>query len=115
MKPLLWIVDAQGDTINQNRQSLGINTWADKCTFASNTEIYCAVPTNLEKGAGLVPALANKTVDELYKIDLATGAKKLIATPTGGYNVSSIIVDDAQSQLTFSDKNTGLLYKIKLK
>jgi hypothetical protein len=115
MKPLLWIVDAQGDTINQNRQSLGINTWADKCTFASNTEVYCAVPVNLEKGAGLVPALANKTSDELYKIDLTTGAKKLIATPDGSYNVSSIIVDDAQSQLTFSDRNTGLLYKVKLK
>jgi hypothetical protein len=115
MKPLLWIVDAQGDTINENRQSLGINTWADKCTFASNTEIYCAVPTNLENGSGLVRSLADDNSDELYKIDLATGVKELIATPDGSYNVNNIIVDDAQSKLTFSDKNTGLLYQIKLK
>lgn len=114
-KPLLWIVDAQGDTINQNRQSLGINTWADKCTFASNTEIYCAVPTNLEAGSGLVRALADDNSDELYKIDLATGVKKLIATPEGSFNVSNIVVDDNQSKLTFSDKKTGLLYQIKLK
>lgn len=115
MKPLLWIVDAQGDTINNNRQSLGINTWADKCTFASNTEIYCAVPTNLEDGSGLIRSLADDNSDELYKIDLATGVKKLIASPEGSYNIDKIIVDDAQSQLTFSDKATGLLYKIKLK
>ena len=114
-KPLLWIVDAQGDTINQNRQSLGINTWADKCTFASNTEVYCAVPTNLEAGSGLVRALADDNSDELYKIDLTTGVKKLIATPNGNFNVSNIIVDDNQNKLTFSDKNTGLLYQIKLK
>jgi len=115
MKPLLWIVDAKGDTINQDRQSLGINTWADKCTFASNTEVYCAVPTNLETGSGLVRALADDNSDELYKIDLTTGVKKLIATPDGKFNVNNIMVDDNQSQLTFSDKNTGLLYKVKLK
>ncbi len=115
MKPLLWIVDAQGDSINKNRQSLELNTWADKCTFASNTEIYCAVPTNLETGAGLVRALADDNNDEIYKIDLTTGVKKLIATPNGNFNVETLVVNDSQSQLTFSDKNTGQLYKIKLK
>lgn len=115
MKPLLWIVDAQGDTINQNRQSLGINTWADKCTFASNTEIYCAVPVDLEKGAGLVRGIADDNKDEIYKIDLQTGNKKLIAVPDGNFNVESLVVDNNQNQLTFSDKNTGLLYQIKLK
>lgn len=115
MKPLLWIVDAQGDTISQNRQSLGLNTWADKCTFASNTEIYCAVPTNLETGAGMVRSLADDNSDELYKIDLSTGAKTLVATPDGSFNMENLIVSSNQSQLTFSDKSTGLLYKIKLK
>jgi hypothetical protein len=115
MKPLLWIVDAQGDTISQNRQSLGLNTWADKCTFASNTEIYCAVPTDLETGAGLVRSLADDNSDELYKIDLSTGAKTLIATPEGSFNMENLIVSNNQDQLTFSDKGTGLLYKIKLK
>ncbi len=115
MKPLLWIVDAQGDTINQNRQSLGINTWADKCTFASNTEIYCAVPKDLETGSGIVRSLADDNSDELYKIDLTTGTQKLIATPNGKFSIDNLIVDDSQSKLTFSDKNTGLLYQVKLK
>lgn len=115
MKPLLWIVDAQGENINKNRQSLELNTWADKCTFASNTEIYCAVPVNLETGAGLVRALADDNSDEIYKIDLTNGTKKLIATPEGNYNINTLMVNDNQSQLTFSDKNSGQLYKIKLK
>lgn len=115
MKPKLWIVDAQGDTINTNRHSLEVNTWADKCTFASNTEIYCAVPTTLEAGAGLVREIADNASDELYKIDLTTGTKTLIAVPDGSFNVSNLMVSGSQDQLVFSDKNTGLLYKVKLK
>jgi len=115
MKPLLWIVDAQGDSINENRQSLGINTWADKCTFASNTEVYCAVPTNLESGSGIIRSIADDNSDELYKIDLTTGTKSLIAIPNGSFNAENLAVDNSKTQLTFSDKNTGLLYKINLK
>lgn len=115
MKPLLWVVDAQGDNINQNRQSLDINTWADKCTFASNTEVYCAVPVGLARGAGLVRASADNNIDELYKIDLAAGTKKLIATPDGNFNINNLVVNNTQSQLTFSDKQTGLIYQIQLK
>ncbi|MEI6835469.1 MAG: hypothetical protein WCK59_01430 [Candidatus Falkowbacteria bacterium] len=115
MKPKLWIVDAQGNTINENRHSLEINTWADKCTFASNTEIYCAVPVDLPSGAGLVREIADKSNDELYKINLETGVKQLVAVPNGNFNVSNLMVNSAQNQLVFSDKNTGLLYKVKLK
>lgn len=115
LKPKLWIVDAQGDTINENRRSLEINTWADKCTFASNTEIYCAVPTKLDSGAGLFRELADKESDEIYKIDLTTGNSKLIAIPTGSYNVQTIMVGDNQDKLSFSDKNTGAIYQINLK
>jgi hypothetical protein len=115
LKPKLWVVDAQGDTINQNRRSLEINTWADKCTFASNTEIYCAVPTNLEAGSGIFRDIANNTNDEIYKIDLETGTSKLIAIPDGNYSVKEIMVDDGQNNLTFSDQNSGAIYQIKLK
>jgi len=115
MKPLLWIVDAAGNTINENRQSLSVNTWADKCTFASNTQIYCAVPTNLQSGSGVIRSVADNDSDELYKIDLETGVKTLVAVPNGSYNAENLTVDKGQTQLTFSDKNTGLLYKVKLK
>jgi len=115
LKPKLWVVDAQGDTINQNRRSLEINTWADKCTFASNTEIYCAVPTQLDPGAGIFRDTASQAADEIYKIDLETGNTKLLAIPDGKYNVSKIMVDDQQSTLSFSDANSGAIYQIKLK
>ena len=115
LKPKLWVVDAQGDTINQNRRSLEINTWADKCVFASNTEIYCAVPTQLESGAGIFREIANQAKDEIYKIDLETGNTKLVAIPDGSFNVNDIMVDDGQTNLSFSDLNSGAIYQIQLK
>lgn len=115
MSPALWIVDAQGDNIGQNRTSLGLNTWASKCSFATNTEVYCAVPVNLPEGSGLFPELADKTTDNLYKIDVATGSKKLIAIPENASNISSIMVASGQTVLYFTDKTTGKIYSIQLK
>jgi len=115
LKPRLWVVDASGDTISNDRKSLSIQTWASKCTFASNSEVYCAVPNNLESGAGLYPELADKTQDSLYKIDLKTGSQKLIAVPNGAYNISSIVVNNNQDSLYFTDKFSGSIYQVKLK
>jgi len=115
LKPMLWAVNAQGDNIGQNRKSLNINTWADKCVFGNNIEIYCAVPTSIEEGAGLFPELAANTVDQLYKIDLNTGLKKLIATPNEDYNMSNLILADNDTYLYFTDTATQRIYKIQLK
>jgi len=115
LNPRLWIVDAQGDSIGQNRQSLELATWASKCTFANNTEIYCAVPDYLEQGSGLFPELADKTKDSLYKIDLTTGSKKLIAVPDGTYNISQIMVPSSENYLYFTDKTTQQIYQVQLK
>lgn len=113
--PRLWIVDANANTIGQNRRSLDLSTWADKCTFASNSVVYCAVPENLQQGAGLFPELENQTKDNLYKIDLTTGAKQLIAVPNGTYNISQVIVPGNQDYLYFTDGTNGQLYKVQLK
>ena len=115
MNPSLWLVDAQGDNIGQNRTNLGLSTWASKCTFATNTEVYCAVPENLPQGSGLFPELADKTTDNLYKIDTKTGAKKLIAVPSTANNISSIMVAGSQEKLYFTDKTSGKIYEINLK
>ena len=114
LNPRLWLVSASVDSIGQGRQSLDLMTWAHKCTFATNTEVYCAVPQSLPEGAGLFPELADQTKDILYKIDLATGAKKLLAIPDGAYNVSEIMVPENQSVLYFTDKKTNELYKVDL-
>lgn len=113
--PRLWIVGATSDTIGQDRRSLDLSTWADKCTFASNNEVYCAVPENLQRGSGLFPELADRTKDDLYKVNLTTGAKQLIAVPDGVYNISQVIVPSDQGYLYFTDKTTGQLYQIQLR
>lgn len=114
-KPKLWIVGSSGDNIGSERRSLELNTWADKCTFASNSEIYCAVPETLQEGAGMFPELAYRTKDNLYKIDLNTGAKTLIAVPDGAYNISQILVPENQDYLYFSDEHNEMIYQIRLR
>jgi len=115
MKPSLWIVDSQGDKIGSGRKKLRIETWAKKCNFHNASEIYCAVPNELQEGAGLFPELAKNTVDKLYRIDVNTGAKKIIAVPDGNYNISNIIISKDGEYLYFTDEKTSRIHKINLK
>jgi hypothetical protein len=115
LKPELWLVDAEGDQIGNNRKRLNLQTWADKCSFASATDLYCAVPNSLDEGAGVFPELGQTTIDRLYRIDLATGAKKLIAIPDGNFTIKNISLSADQKNLYFNDNNSGKLYKVKLK
>ncbi len=115
MKPMLWTVDSTSETMGQNRRSLGIETWADKCTFVSTSDIYCAVPQYLPAGAALVPEIANDIPDNLYHINLTDGTKNMIAIPENNLTISQIMVPNEQDVLYFSDKKTGQLYTIKLK
>lgn len=115
LKPAIYAVPAQGDRIGENTKNLQINTWADKCSFADNATLYCAVPKELERGAGLFPQMAENTADDIYKIDIQTGAKTKIATPDQDLNVVQMTVSADGSNLFFNDKATGLLHKIKLK
>lgn len=112
LNPELWIVGAQGNNISNNRTDIGLATWANKCTFASNTEVYCAVPENLPRGAGMFPELANQTKDNLYQINLTNGSKKLIAIPNGSYNISQVMVSG--KNLYFTDQTTKQVYQINL-
>ena len=112
---MLWIVNSEGENIGSGRKSLGIETWADKCIFNNNKDVYCAVPNDLEKGAGIFPELAKNTQDRIYKIDSITGMKKLIAIPDGSYNASNLIISDDQRYLFFTDETTKRIYKIDLK
>lgn len=115
LKPKLWIVNSLGDNIGSNRTDLQLETWAEKCTFTSNTEVYCAVPNELPKGAGLYPQLAESSYDSLYKINTQTGQKELIAIPDGSYNISSISVSADQKNLFFTDTTDNSIHKIQLR
>lgn len=111
--PELWVVDATAETIGNNRKSLGLRTWADKCAFGDNNLVYCAVPESLPYGSGLEPAVANAVNDQIYQINLATGAKKLIAVPDGDYNVKQLFVDSQNNYLFLTDQNQQV-YRLNL-
>ncbi len=115
LKPMLWLVNASGDNIGSGRTSLNVETWADKCVFANQLDLYCAVQEKLEDGAGLFPEMAKNTKDNLYKIDLQTGLKKLIAIPDGSFSMSDMTISENGYYLYFTDQTTKTLHQIKLK
>jgi hypothetical protein len=115
--PRLYIVDAQGNQIGQNKKNTGLATWAHKCTFSqTGEELYCAVPRELPEGAGLVLELAENSRDDFYKIDVLTGTVSFLAEGAmGGYNVKDIYLSAEEDLLYFIDENTGRLRYINLK
>ena len=114
-KPTLWIVEAQGENIGQNRIDLKIGTWADKCSFSGNDTIYCAVPKTLDEGAGIFYREMDDSPSDIYKIDLTTGFKTKIAVPQNNHNIENIMVSKDNNYLYFTSKTDGRLYKINLK
>ena len=115
-KPSLWIVDAQGDDIGKNRRSLNIDTWADKCTFADDNTLYCAVPDpdQMVRGAGLQPDVVADVPDTLYKIDLSTGLQTKVAIPEGSHSIESLMLTPDGKNMYFTDKGSGIINKIEL-
>lgn len=121
LKPTLWVVDAKGNDIGKNRIDLGVNTWVDKCAFASDGgSVFCGVPKDLPNGAGIVPDLAKQTTDDIYQINLSTGQKTKVAIPVDvngneSASVESMSVSEDGSTLYYVDALTGRLNKINLK
>jgi len=115
LKPELWIANAQGESIGANRQSLNINTYADKCAFSNSTTVYCAVPTDLQEGAGIFPEMGENTTDQLYEINLKTGGKKLVATPESSYTMTNLTTSSDGQYLFFTDNATNRIHRISLK
>ncbi len=79
-QPRLYLVNAQGDEIGNDKKDLNLATWAHKCTFNQNgNTLYCAVPKELPEGAGLVLELAENARDDFYQINVATGNVSFLA------------------------------------
>ncbi len=114
-QPSLYLVDASGNNIGANNNSLRLNTWANKCSFANNNTVYCAVPKELPMGAGMVPRLADSVPDYIYKVDLKTGSRSFIAEPVEDITIDQIVVTQDESALYFTDKETGNTHEIKLR
>lgn len=115
-RPELWVVDALGTTIGENRRKLDVQTWSDKCGFADNTTLYCATPKEIPEGGGLIPTIAEEKSggEVIYKIDLETGEKRKVAEPRPDVVAQNVQINKNQTLLFFTDKYTGKLYRIQL-
>lgn len=112
-KPELWIVDAYGGQIGNNRRLLNLYTWANKCTFADENTIYCAVPQTMPTGAGMSPDIIADVSDDVYKIDLKTNIKTKINVD-GNYTINNLSYDSKNNKLLFTDSTKSGIYKINL-
>jgi len=113
-KPLLWVVKATSSTMGDDRRSLGLNTWVDKCTWSSSSIVYCAVPIDLPANAGLGRYLFEDEPDALYKLNLTTGATTLVAIPDEDTAMNNLYISDDDSKLYFSN-TYGQLEMMRLK
>ena len=112
-RPTLWVAAAGTDRIS-GRKALEINTWADKCTITGGNA-YCAVPSNLDEGAGFAREVADGTPDVFYKIDLTTGTKTLLAVPETDATAENLQASADGQYLFYTDKSSGIIYKIRLR
>lgn len=118
--PELYVADGRAESFGQRNVKLDLQTWPDKCTFGSGTTIYCAVPKYLEQGTALYPELASGIPDDIYRIDLTTGLKQLVAIPVDSsgrsvYTISQMYLSADESILYFHDQRTNQVSKIQLR
>lgn len=114
-KPTLWLSGARGDEIGADRQKIGLDTWADKCTFSDAHTVYCAVPTDLPDNYGLQPTLADTIPDQVYRVDLSTGNKTLIGAPAENSSMKQLVVSGDGSKLFYTEAQSGVLREMRLK
>jgi Tol biopolymer transport system component len=112
--PKLWIVDAEGENIGANRRSLDLNTTADKCTFASSTTVYCAVPDTIPDGGGLEPSILVGVPDSIYRINIPTGAVTLVGRPETDTTISRLEISSDGRYAFYVDQSTGNIKKMQL-
>ncbi len=114
-RPLLWTADATPTTMGEQRKSIPLNTWIEKCTWSSSAEMICAVPNSLPANAGLQPSLFSSEPDNVYKVNIETGVTSRIATPVSKTTMSNLVVSKDGSTLFYTNTLTGELEKMKLK
>ncbi|MEK7655562.1 MAG: hypothetical protein AAB386_02705 [Patescibacteria group bacterium] len=114
LKPSLWISGGAGDNIGENRRSLNLNTWADKCAWRNDSELICGVPQSLDTGAGLAPQRSAGVPDDVYSVNLKTGVSTKINTPEQIHPIRQPVLSKDKKQLIFTDAATGQLLRYDL-
>lgn len=113
-KPNLWITAGEASAIGQNRRNLNLQTWADKCTWAGENNVYCGVPQGLPNNAGLQRSDFTTYPDDLYRINLQTGIMSKINTPDQNHPIQNPVVNAAGTKFIFTDAQNGKLYSYDL-
>lgn len=114
-KPNLWVTSGDPATMGAGRRNINIQTWADKCVWADESNIYCGVPQNLPEDAGLQRQQFNTLPDDVYHINLKTGVSEKISTEDQTHPITNPVLNRDQSKLIFSDSGSGKLYSYDLK
>lgn len=111
--PKLAIYNKKGEKKNLNNTS----TVIDKCAWASDSiNVFCAVPKNWPEGMVLPDDYykkVNLTLDDVWKINIETDEKTLIAKDVG--DISNLAVSKDESNLFFVLKENQFLYKLIIK
>lgn len=113
--PRLWVVNGESNALGSNRRSLPLQTWADKCTFTDDSTAYCAVPKELPEGAGLQRELARNTPDQVYRVNIQTGATSLIGQPENQVPMSNLSVSPDGKTLFYQNARTRALETLRLR
>lgn len=108
----LWYVDSEGDKGGGVRIKIGVKTTVDKCTFASTTLIYCAVPRDMTAGGG-ADSSSITSYDDVYAITLPSGRATLTAIPAVNTRMFDLSVSSDASLLYYTD-SAGRLNYIRL-
>jgi hypothetical protein len=111
-KAALWYADGRGDRNGDSRRKMGIQTTVNKCTFATSTIAYCAVPRNMPSGGGN-PSMDIDEYDDVYKLDVSTGNARLVAIPAAATKMFNLSVSPDGSSLYYAD-GFGRLNVIRL-
>jgi len=118
-RPTLWLSDMGGDWTGSYNVSLGLNTWSDKCVFTADSRyVYCAVPEELPELSGIFKELGDDSSDVLYRINVVTGNKQLVALPEDGknnINMQSLSLSPNEDILYFIEQATGEIKSIELR
>ena len=111
-RPSLWYTDSRGDRHGGIRLHLGPETWVEKCTFASASTIYCAVPRIVADGSGDNHSLVTSP-DTLYQIDLPSGKATPLGYAAAETAMFNLTVSENGNTLYFQDAS-GRLLSMKL-
>lgn len=113
-RPELWAVDATADRMGEGRRRLNVGTWADKCVAADAQTLYCAVPRAIPEGAGFDRRVAETSPDLIYRVNLNSGSRTLVAEPDAPGSYSKLILSRDGKTLFLQETASGVLRRIKL-